>query len=52
MTLFATLFPLICWFVYNYGVPLLERKADAKWGGQPDYAAYKASTPVLVPKLR
>ena len=34
------------------GVPLLERKADAKWGGQPDYAAYKASTPVLFPKLR
>lgn len=25
MTLFATLFPLICWFAYNYGVPLLER---------------------------
>ena len=34
------------------GVPLLERKADAKWGGQADYEAYKASTPVLVPKLR
>lgn len=26
MTLFATLFPLICWFAYNYGVPLLERQ--------------------------
>ncbi|MGN6488616.1 MAG: DUF599 family protein, partial [Devosia sp.] len=25
MTLFATLFPLICWFGYNYGVPLLEK---------------------------
>lgn len=25
MTLFATLFPLACWFVYNFGVPLLER---------------------------
>ena len=34
------------------GVPLLERKADAKWGGQPDYEAYKASTPVLIPRLR
>ena len=34
------------------GVPLLERKADTKWGGQPDYEAYKASTPVLVPRLR
>jgi len=26
MTLFATLFPLLCWFAYNYGVPLLERR--------------------------
>ncbi len=25
MTLFATLFPLLCWFAYNYGVPLVER---------------------------
>lgn len=34
------------------GVPLLERKADSKGGGQPDYEAYKASTPVLIPRLR
>lgn len=33
------------------GVPLLEAKADAKWGGEPDYEAYKARTPVLVPRL-
>ena len=26
MTLLATLFPLVCWFTYNYGVPLLERR--------------------------
>jgi len=26
MTLFATIFPLFCWFAYNYGVPLIERK--------------------------
>jgi steroid 5-alpha reductase family enzyme len=32
------------------GVPLLERKADATWGGQPEYEAYKARTPVLVPR--
>ncbi|HEY9013178.1 MAG TPA: DUF599 domain-containing protein [Devosia sp.] len=25
MTLFATIFPLLCWFAYNYGVPLVER---------------------------
>ena len=33
------------------GVPLLEAKAEKKWGGQPDYEAYKAATPVLIPKL-
>jgi steroid 5-alpha reductase family enzyme len=32
------------------GVPLLERRADKSWGGQPDYEAYKARTPVLVPR--
>jgi len=31
------------------GVPLLEKRADEKWGGQPDYEAYKASTSVLIP---
>jgi len=33
------------------GVPMLEAKAKKKWGGQADYEAYKANTPVLVPKL-
>ncbi len=32
------------------GVPMLEAKADERWGGQPDYEAYKARTPVLVLK--
>ena len=32
------------------GVPLLERKADDTWGGEPDYERYKARTPVLVPR--
>jgi len=32
------------------GVPPLEKRADAKWGGRPDYEAYKAGTPVLVPR--
>ncbi len=31
------------------GIPLLERRADERWGGQPDYEAYKARTPVLLP---
>ncbi|HEY1158025.1 MAG TPA: DUF1295 domain-containing protein, partial [Arthrobacter sp.] len=26
------------------GVPPLEKKADKKWGGQPDYEAYKKAT--------
>jgi steroid 5-alpha reductase family enzyme len=33
------------------GIPLLEKKADRKWGGRDDYEAYKASTPLLVPRL-
>ena len=32
------------------GVPLLEKRADEKWGGQPEYEAYKARTSVLVPR--
>jgi steroid 5-alpha reductase family enzyme len=33
------------------GVPMLEKRADDTWGGQEDYEAYKARTPVLIPKL-
>lgn len=33
------------------GVPLLEKRADEKWGGQKDYETYKATTPVLIPKF-
>jgi len=33
------------------GLPMLERSADKKWGGEPDYEAYKASTPVFFPRL-
>ncbi len=32
------------------GIPLLEEKADERWGGQDDYENYKRSTPVLIPK--
>lgn len=32
------------------GVPLLEAKADDRWGGEPDYEEYKRTTPVLVPR--
>ncbi len=33
------------------GVPMLEAKADKRWGGQADYEAYKKHTPVLIPRL-
>ncbi len=33
------------------GIPLLEERADAKWGGQKEYETYKKQTPVLIPRL-
>ncbi|MCY4015105.1 MAG: DUF1295 domain-containing protein [Gammaproteobacteria bacterium] len=33
------------------GVPMLEARADRKWGGEPAYEAYKAQTPVLIPSV-
>ena len=33
------------------GVPMLEKKADKTWGGDPVYEEYKDSTPILFPKL-
>ncbi|MBI5962342.1 MAG: DUF1295 domain-containing protein [Chloroflexi bacterium] len=33
------------------GIPLLEKKADKKWGGQEDYESYKKRTPALIPRL-
>ena len=32
------------------GVPMLEKRADEKWGGQEAYEAYKERTPVLIPR--
>jgi steroid 5-alpha reductase family enzyme len=31
------------------GIPMLEARADEKWGGDPSYEDYKAGTPVLIP---
>ncbi len=31
------------------GVPMLEKRADEKWGGQADYENYKARTSILIP---
>lgn len=32
------------------GLPMLEKRADEKWGGQEEYEAYKERTPVLIPR--
>lgn len=32
------------------GVNMLESRADAKWGSDPEYQKYKAQTPVLIPR--
>ena len=32
------------------GIPLLEERADARWGDDQGYQAYKAKTPVLIPR--
>jgi len=31
------------------GIPLLEKRADEKWGGQPEYEEYKSRTSILLP---
>lgn len=31
------------------GIPLLEKKADKRWGGRADYEEYKRKTAVLIP---
>lgn len=33
------------------GIPLLEARAEKKWGDRADYIAYREQTPVLIPKL-
>ncbi|MCF7984701.1 MAG: DUF1295 domain-containing protein [Thiohalocapsa sp.] len=32
------------------GIPMLESRADERWGDDPDYQAYKDRTPVLFPR--
>ena len=46
--------PLFVWLLLTRvsGVPLLEAAADRRWAGNPEYEAYKASTPVLLFKMR
>ena len=48
LTLISPIFVFLL-LMYISGVPQLETRADEKWGGEPDYEAYKARTSVLVP---
>ena len=32
------------------GIPMLEEKADERWGGDADYEEYKRRTPILIPR--
>ena len=32
------------------GIPILEQRADARWGGRADYEDYKRRTPALFPR--
>jgi steroid 5-alpha reductase family enzyme len=32
------------------GIPMLESRADRRWGGEAEYEAYKRATPILVPR--
>ena len=45
--------PVFVWLLLTRvsGIPLLEAQADRKWGADPAYQAYKARTPVLVPRI-
>ncbi len=46
--------PLFVWalLVKISGVPMLEAKAERKWGSDRCYVEYKSRTPMLVPRLR
>jgi steroid 5-alpha reductase family enzyme len=33
------------------GIPLLEARAEKKWGDRADYITYRERTPTLIPKL-
>ena len=48
----ALISPLFVWLLLTRlsGVPMLERKARERWGREPEYQAYKARTPMLVPR--
>jgi steroid 5-alpha reductase family enzyme len=48
LTLISPLFVILL-LTRISGVPMLEARADEKWGGQDDYETYKSRTSVLIP---
>jgi steroid 5-alpha reductase family enzyme len=48
LTLISPLFVILL-LTRISGVPMLEARADEKWGGQEDYKTYKSRTSVLIP---
>ena len=42
---------VFCLLRYVSGIPLLQDRARARWGDDPEYRAYAESTPLLVPKF-
>jgi steroid 5-alpha reductase family enzyme len=51
ITLISPLFVIVL-ITRISGIPLLEKRADKKWGSQEDYQAYKERTPVLIPRFQ
>ncbi len=49
LTLISPLFVILL-LTRVSGIPMLEKRADEKWGNDPAYQDYKASTPNLIPR--
>ncbi len=52
--LYALLSPayIILLLLFVSGIPILEKAADARWGKDKSYQAYKRRVPVLIPKTK
>ena len=51
VTLISPIFVILLLTLLS-GIPMLEKSADKKWGGQEDYEEYKKNTSVLIPWVR
>jgi steroid 5-alpha reductase family enzyme len=39
---------IIILLLFISGIPILEKSADERWGGNPDYEKYKRHTSTLI----